>query len=43
MAPKKGGGKKKSSKFVSDLPPFEYTPPTVHDMGYKPPEYVRCK
>ena len=35
--------KSTKSKYVSTLPPFEYDPPSLTDLGYTPPEYVRCR
>mmetsp|Transcript_14509 Transcript_14509/g.31557 ORF Transcript_14509/g.31557 Transcript_14509/m.31557 type:complete len:163 (-) Transcript_14509:927-1415(-) len=35
--------KKKKSKYVSTLPPFEYRPPTVFEMGHRPSEYIKLR
>ncbi|GAX83639.1 hypothetical protein CEUSTIGMA_g11063.t1 [Chlamydomonas eustigma] len=36
-------GIKKGGRYVSTLPPFEFQPPSVYDLGYQPPEYVTCR
>ena len=40
---KKGTGKRGGSKYVSTLPPFDFQPPTIADLGYTPPEFIKCR
>ena len=45
MVTKKKGTKKgaKKKKATPVLPPFDYAPPTVLELGQRPSEYVRCR